>query len=258
MTRLLPYNMIKSLLLGSPLEHYARSVSTRWSSTKSSQYDRQTIGVIKRVLGPYSNAVDIGCHRGSILYEILRRAPKGMHEAFEPIPELCTFLRNVFPGVRVHDVALSSSAGEATFHHVKSRPGLSGFRRNDSRTGEDTVVEITVRTERLDNILPADRPVHFIKIDVEGAEMEVLQGAVETIRRYRPVVVFEFGLGGADQYGTDPRVLYNLLVYQCGLRVSLMNLWLKGEPPLTRTAFVDHYENGRDYYYMAHPPSGEE
>lgn len=255
MTRLFPYNTIKSLLLGSPLEHYARSVATKLGSSKSSQYDRETIAVIKRVLRHDSNAVDIGCHRGAILWEILRRAPKGMHEAFEPIPGLCTYLRHVFPSVQVHNVALSHCAGEATFHHVKNRPGLSGFRRNESRTSADTVEVITVRTMRLDDILPANRPIDFIKIDVEGAEMEVLQGAIETIRRHRPVIVFEFGLGGADQYGTEPNTLYQLLVEQCGLRVSLMNRWLKGELALTQSAFVEHYENGLDFYFMAHPPS---
>jgi hypothetical protein len=61
---------------------------------------------------------------------------------------------------------------------------------------------IIVRTERLDRSLPAGYVPAVIIIDVEGAEQQVVEGALETIRRHQPIVVFEHGLGAADHYGT--------------------------------------------------------
>ena len=54
--------------------------------TKNLKYDRLTKLVIKRALNLNSNAIDIGCHKGEILVEILKNAPNGQHFAFEPIP----------------------------------------------------------------------------------------------------------------------------------------------------------------------------
>ncbi len=59
----------------------------------------------------------------------------------------------------------------------------------------------------------------MIKIDVEGAEREVLEGAIETIVRYKPTVVFEHGKGAAPHYATGPRDVYALLCAQAGLRI---------------------------------------
>ena len=59
----------------------------------------------------------------------------------------------------------------------------------------------------------------FVKIDVEGAEEEVLLGALETLRRHRPLVAFEHGLGSADVYGTTPDRIHDLLCGQLGYEI---------------------------------------
>ncbi|HLY39530.1 MAG TPA: FkbM family methyltransferase [Candidatus Binatia bacterium] len=50
------------------------------------------------------------------------------------------------------------------------------------------------------------------RLDVEGAELEVLRGAGRTLHRWKPYVVFEHGLGAADSYGTSPGMVHELLV----------------------------------------------
>ena len=67
--------------------------------------------------------------------------------------------------------------------------------------------------------MPKDFPIHFMKIDVEGAELQVLRGAIQTILKYKPVIVFEHGLGAADHYGTKPEDIYDFLVSECGLSI---------------------------------------
>ncbi len=48
-----------------------------------------------------------------------------------------------------------------------------------------------VRIVRIDDSVPADRPIGVIHLDVEGYEGEALAGALETIRRWRPLILLE-------------------------------------------------------------------
>lgn len=171
-------------------------------------YDEQTVQVMSRVLRHDSTAVDIGCHKGSVLRDIIRLAPDGKHYAFEPIPHLADALRNKFPQVKVHQLALSDSQGTSTFQYVHDFPGRSGLRRRTYPRADVRIEEISVQTDRIDNIMSRDRKIDFIKIDVEGAELQVLSGAVDTCRRNRPVIIFEHGKGAADHYGTTPAMIY--------------------------------------------------
>jgi FkbM family methyltransferase len=216
-------------------------------------YDGQTFELMKRVLTRDSNCVDVGCHKGDILRGILRAAPDGTHYAFEPIPNLFDDLKTEFPSVHVLNIALSNVESVTSFQHVIGNPSYSGLkRRRYDREGE-IVVEITVKTAPLDTVLPADFRLDFLKIDVEGAELQVLEGAVETISRNKPFVVFEHGLGGSDYYGTTPTSVYDLLTKRCGLSISLMEKWLGGGLPLTREEFVRQFDTGENYYFMAYP-----
>ncbi len=65
--------------------------------------------------------------------------------------------------------------------------------------------------KRLDEMIPTDQTIDFIEIDVEGAELQVLQGGVETIRGFQPTIVFEHGIGAAGHYGTKPEQVFELL-----------------------------------------------
>ncbi len=251
---------LKQLIIGSPLEGVARKIYHLLDAPpppvdplvlKNSAYDEQTFAVMGRCLSPDSNCVDVGCHYGFVLKEMLRLAPYGTHYAFEPIPERYQELLVSFPGVKIYDVALSDSAGEASFQHVLSAPQCSGLEKRQYPSANETIQEIKVQTERLDDIV--SEPIKFIKIDVEGGELQVLKGAVDTIRKYKPVIVFEHGMGAADYYGTTPEQVYDLLS-ECGMCLSLMSAWLQDEAPLTREQFVARFYDG-EFYFMAHSQS---
>jgi FkbM family methyltransferase len=219
---------------------------------RNPRYDAQTLEVIRRVLGPADSAVDVGANVGSILTAIVAQAPQGRHHAFEPIPALAARLRIEFPGVVVHEAALAAEAGRAEFHHVVSNESYSGLRERRYDRPHEEVELISVAVERLDDAIPTDLDVRFVKIDVEGGELGVLQGGVELLRRCRPFVVLEHGLGGSDYYGTGPVQVYEVLA-ECGLRMTLLERWLDGRPDLTFEEVVDEFESGRNYYFLAHP-----
>lgn len=223
--------------------------------TQNQRYDRQTNRIIQKVCRPGSSCIDVGAHKGEVLDTILKYAPDGTHYAFEPIPDMYAGLKAKYGGnknCRIFDIALSNEKGTSSFNYVVSNPSYSGLkkRRYDREHEQDT--QITVQTDKLDNVLPADVKIDLVKIDVEGGELLVLQGAVETIIRNKPVIIFEHGLGASDFYGSKPEVLFDLLS-SCGLKVSLMKDWLSGSSSLTKTQFRNIYDKNSDYYFIAHP-----
>jgi len=199
--------------------------------------DRHAMTVLlAATLARDAHTIDVGAHSGAVLREIVRIAPSGTHIAYEPLPEMATWLQSEFPSATVRNAALSDENGEASFVHVDSAPEFSGLRER-SYHGLDEVRkhEITVRTERLDDVHPDGFAPQFIKIDVEGAELLVLRGARETIRRFRPAIVFEHGAGAADRYGAGPGDVYDLLVGELDMRI----FDLDGAGPYTRRQFED-------------------
>jgi FkbM family methyltransferase len=184
----------------------------------------------------------------------LQYAPNGTHYGFEPIPGLYHDLLKKYADLkncRLFDIALSDKKGTSSFNYVVSNPSYSGLlkRRYDHPNEQDTL--ITVRTERLDDLLPRDLPVDLVKIDVEGGEILVLRGAMKTLARCKPVVIFEHGLGASELYGATPEQVFDLFE-QCGLRVSLMRRYLNDLPPLTREEFTRHYYRKWNYYFIAY------
>jgi FkbM family methyltransferase len=197
------------------------------------------------VLAPDSNCIDVGASLGVVLREMLRCAPDGKHIAYEPIPELCTDLTARFPQVDVRQAALSSRPGESAFVHLQDRPGYSHLLRETEPAPEPSAERIDVSVETLDGALPDDYAPALIKVDVEGAELEVLKGAAETVARFRPVVVFEHGAGRPE----DSKELFELLSDGAGLRIYDID----GNGPMRRQRFLDVVGLGQLWNFIAKP-----
>ncbi len=217
-------------------------------------HNRETSEIIQRVLKRNSNAVDIGAYEGEILAEFVRVAPDGKHFAFEPIPHLAADLRHNFtmPNVSIIEAALSDQEGTAEFVHNMDNEAYSGLRRRTYADENEQTEKIKVSMTTLDRILNSDLPIHLIKIDVEGAEFPVMRGAARTIRRYKPVIIFEHGIGGADHYGVSPQDVWSFLADDCKMKINILPRYLKNEPALTRQDFIEHFEKRLAYMYVAY------
>ncbi|MEM6967525.1 MAG: FkbM family methyltransferase [Bacteroidota bacterium] len=222
--------------------------------TKNQQYDQQTKAVIKRCLRSDSNCVDVGCHEGEVLELMLQYAPQGQHFGFEPIPDFFKKLKSKFPpNCHFYQLGLSNQKGVSTFNYVVSNPSYSGLkkRKYDKPNEKDTT--LTVETDLMDHVISDEVKIDFIKIDVEGAEYLVLSGAKNIIKKHRPIIVFEHGLGGADVYGVRPHQVFELLHEACGLKISTMKRWLKGKAPFSKAEFVEQFDKKLNYYFIAYP-----
>jgi hypothetical protein len=92
--------------------------------------------------------------------------------------------------------------------------------------------------------------VDLIKIDVEGGEMDVLKGSTSLLAQDKPMLIFEFGKGASEYYGTMPHHMFELLdAYNYSIR-TLEGFWKK-TTALDSEQLKMIYESGSDYYFVA-------
>ncbi|HRE73087.1 MAG TPA: FkbM family methyltransferase [Flavobacteriales bacterium] len=219
--------------------------------SRNQRYDAQTLEIMRRVLKPGSVCVDVGAHEGEILREMIKYAPGGKYFCFEPIPNLYEKVKRTFPEAKVFDCALSDHKGSASFQYVVSNPAYSGLKRREYK-GKEEIKEIEVKTELLDDLLPLSEQIHLIKIDVEGGELGVLRGAEKLIRKWKPVVIFEHGKGASEFYGTGPDHVFSFF-QEAGMKISILNSYLNNAEALSAEEFKRQFEQGINYYFIAHP-----
>ncbi len=197
-----------------------------WHVRRNRRDDAHLTAILAATLRPDAKCIDVGANVGDVLETMVRLAPRGRHIAYEPLPELASALARRFPGVDVRNAGLADEPGEATFYRDLSADSRSGLRPSDGSE------PFRVRLEALDRSLPQGFAPDFIKIDVEGAELAVLRGAMETLRRHKPLVALEHG-SAALAFGTTHRMVHDLLAGEAGLRIFDMD----GAGPLSADEF---------------------
>lgn len=226
-----------------------------WALTTNEQYDRQTEAVLKKICNPGVICIDVGCYQGEILTLMQKYAPGSRHIAFEPIPNQYELLKKKFGDkATIYPYALGDENSETTFNHVLSNPTYSGLRKRTYK-GPEHIQEIKVQVRQLDQIISTEIPIGVIKIDVEGGEYDVLRGGMKTLKKWRPYLIFEHGVGGADKYGVSPGDVYRFLVKELGYTICLMEDFLKpGKVKgFTLSEFEDQFWKGKNSYFLAVP-----
>jgi FkbM family methyltransferase len=157
---------------------------------------RDAIEIIRKHVKPGHTVLDIGAHIGSMTIPLAQMAEFGYVCAFEPFHESASYLRrniadNQITNVRVYEVALGAKRGRISMSGGKNAASF------DVTEGGDIPME-TLDTMRF------ERPIDFIKMDVEGLEPEVLEGGRALLRLQRPIVFFEVNLPQLRKHGTAP------------------------------------------------------
>lgn len=243
-----------SFLLKEKLKRLLREVLLylKWDLSANIRNDRLTIAALQKLLKQNSNCIDIGAHKGEITKLILQFAPEGKHYAFEPIPEYYNLLNSIYGDqVIVRSDALSNEDGTDDFHVLRNDKAYSGLQKRTYLSANPQVSIIKVQKARLDDVLLESFQPDFIKIDVEGGEFQVLQGAKEILQKHHPAIIMEFGLGAADHYGVTPEMMYDLLVGELGYTIYGLAAYVDDKRAHTLESFSNCYETNEEYYFVA-------
>ena len=161
-----------------------------WPHYLQRDYEPVTCRSFDEHLHSGMTVVDVGAHIGFFASKAARIVgPNGQVIAIEPSPENLPFLRrntarNGSGNVAIHNVAASGETGRRTFN-ITGSSDSNGFYHHPLT---HTVETFEVETVRLDDLI--EGPVDAVKIDVEGAELEVLDGMERLLQENRQMTLW--------------------------------------------------------------------
>lgn len=155
------------------------------------QYSEDEVAKLLSLINENSVVVEVGANIGTITVPMAKAAAKVY--AYEPQPKTHALLaRNVEQNgllnkVHIYSVALSDKEGETFISDVDyDAEKLNGGSASLNDNGG-----VQVKKTTLDSEFTIDERIDLIKIDVEGHELEVLKGGIETITRHKPFIYVE-------------------------------------------------------------------
>ncbi len=191
----LPVDRYPVLNCKGPLKGFRMKVD--WKKHRSFAYggwEPEVVETIRRHVVPGMNALDLGAQSG--FYSLLLSklvGPSGSVTAFEPLPANARILRE---NLKINNVGNVTVREEA----VTARPGTLRLEVPDDNSDllagplapDDEQSAVIVPAISLDAFAREDgRTIHFIKMDVEGFEDDVLEGASEILKDCHPVMLIE-------------------------------------------------------------------
>ena len=192
-----------SLPLNTVLSYNPKQAGISYYLYNFGEYEPYTTSVLLNLVKPGDTVIDIGANIG--YYTVLgatKVGKKGKVLAIEPEPTNLSYLKrnlvqNNIQNTQVFAGAVSHQEGELPLYISPTSAGEHSLVVKTNRT-------ISVPVETLDHLVNIYKlEPTLIKIDVEGAEMDVLAGASQTLSGLRPTIIFEYSL-------RPPSSTYNL------------------------------------------------
>ena len=196
--------------------------------------EQRSMESVARLLHPGDNAFDIGGHIGYMaLYFGHLVGPTGRVHTFEPGPNNLPYIRRNIRTSKYGNITLSEQAvgcsdgvvsmwiEDLTGQNNSTIPAYPPLAVNaKSNHTKPSVLEVQVSCVGLDNFVKGKsvRP-DFVKIDVEGAELDVLDGMQDTLNQIRPALLIEVTHRHADVLRVLNRAQYS--VFDDGLHPIL-------------------------------------
>ena len=164
--------------------------------------DEQEINLVKKFIKSGTDSIDVGVYRGVYSYEMSKYSEK-VH-SFEPNPIIFKYidknLKKFIKNIHLYNFALSnqnktinlkipirnSNSNKEIFEEYYEMGRATIHNENNFENYEN----FEIQTKTIDE-LSFDNKISFIKIDVEGHELEVIEGAKNTIKRDKPVLLVE-------------------------------------------------------------------
>lgn len=179
-------------------------------------YEIMVQKVYESILEDGDNVIDVGAHIGRHTIPIAKKiAPNGKVFAIEPLPMCQDSLhdtinlnfRDLESLIVVYPYALGDFDGESDFTIVLDDLGYSGLKeRNHAVISRLKHIKVPVR--KIDNLFSDLTDLKYVKIDAEGGEYNILKGGINTIKKFRPVITFEFGENSYAAYSVIPEQVF--------------------------------------------------
>src|ERR1700704_3473271 len=166
------------------------SIWLHWHFMHRPKSAERELSYLRKIIPEDAVTVDVGANCGLYTRQLSRLSRQVL--AFETSRQMARLLRRTSAAnVRIHEIALSDHDGDAELFIPQGDNGLVyGLASLEPRADLSAkLVSTHVPTARLDAIVHQD--VAFVKIDVEGHELNVLNGAVELLERSQPVFLVE-------------------------------------------------------------------
>lgn len=209
-------------------------------------FERAELAIIKKFITETTIAIDIGANIGTHALFFAHLATKGRVFAFEPSKNTYNLLLknidgvgNIFPV----NMAASNKCGTAMFYNAIDN-AYSGLKDTGKKPIVATENVLTVSLDDFAGLFNLDR-IDFIKIDVEGNEEAVIEGAIETLTRHKPVVFAE--ICGGENLTPDPEKTINRVI-GLGYAAYVIQGW----------NLVPFSKHDNDYYNYLFVPKGTE
>ncbi len=166
----------------------------------NNNYEKE-LTIIDRFSDKSKNALDIGVYRG--VYSLKLSQNFNQIHSFEPNPLLFPYLninlKKIIKNINLYNLALSNKSGETELklpvrsksifkENIEELYQLGAASIHPKNEFED-FKKVRVKIDKLDNI--SINNIGFMKIDVEGHELEVIEGAKETITKDKPILLIE-------------------------------------------------------------------
>lgn len=213
------------------------------------QHHRELIPVFRPYIAPDAVVIDVGAHAGQFAKLFAGMAPGGRVYAFEPSVYARSILERALAWNQVRNVTviptgLSDQAGEAVLSTpIKARGGFGfGLASLGGTSGGLASSDQTVPLQTLDSFASVEglARLDFLKADVEGWEIHVVRGGIETLRRYRPALFLEVSDEALARAGEAPETLWGLLT-----PLGYQALKAPGFAPVTA------FDGASDYLFVA-------
>jgi FkbM family methyltransferase len=177
-------------------------------------YETDEINMLRNFLKKDSVVIDIGANIGWHSLNLSGDVPDGRIIAFEPMPRTIGYLKknialNRVTNIKVMDIGLSDKSGTAEFYYDPKLTVAASMRELHENRKKKKII---CRVRRLDDFILRMAPrIDLIKCDVEGAELLVMRGAIETLKKTRPVLFVEMLRKWSAKFGYYPDEIIDLL-----------------------------------------------
>lgn len=186
------------------------------------QYELEDSEMLYKLVKNNDVIFDIGANIGWYSIHLSKKLTGANIYSFEPIPETFSKLKrnvelNKIDNINIVNIPLSNKVQNLTFYYSPSATGASS---SVNISEESDIKKLDCTTDTLDLYVTKNNieRIDFIKCDVEGSELFVFQGGIESIKKYSPVIFTEMLRKWAAKFNYHPNDIINLFKsvgYKC-------------------------------------------